>query len=230
MAPRDIPRRGLSPLWIVALFLSFSETVLGIAVIKTSGNIQLSLTVFVITFPAIVCGLFFLILWKKPQVFYTPKEFSNEGGVKAFVEAMTMTRHTSQGLPVSEAVFKGIEAKITSLSEAISRISDPKQQTALILKETKEAVKESVVQINSHSIFPTDGRIWEEAFDPQMPMSEFLDNLYFALSPWGLPAHTYGKIWAIRNIETKEIIIPAGRTWARVNGLNEDSRSHDNGC
>jgi hypothetical protein len=85
---QDIPRRGLSPLWIIAIFLSFSETILGIAVTQTSGGIRVALTVFVIVFPAIVCGVFFLILWNRPYVFYPPAEFSGDVGVQAYVEAM----------------------------------------------------------------------------------------------------------------------------------------------
>src|SRR4051794_33039024 len=52
----------LTPLSIIALFLTFSETVLGIAVTQTSGSIQVALTCFVTSFPVLVAAAFFAIL------------------------------------------------------------------------------------------------------------------------------------------------------------------------
>jgi hypothetical protein len=37
--------RPLTPLWIVSLFLTLTETVLGVAVTQTAGGVQIALTV-----------------------------------------------------------------------------------------------------------------------------------------------------------------------------------------
>jgi len=81
-------KRAVTPLWIVALFVSLTETVLGIAVTQTSGNIQAALTVFVLAFPVVIAGAFFGILWHKPYVFYPPTEFGTQTNVVDYVTAM----------------------------------------------------------------------------------------------------------------------------------------------
>jgi len=225
MSLTDIPRRGLSPLWIIALFLSFTETVLGVAVTQTHGGIQIALTSFVISFPPIVSGLFFLVLWKKPYVFYPPAEFSKEVDVKTYVEAMQSSRQTPQTTPVSEAAIRSIETKITTISAALEKTNDPKQQVALLLQGAVDAVKESVIRIDSRPMFGIEGRIWEEPFDPEMAVRDFLDNLYFAMKPWGLAVYTYGTVWAIKNLESNDILLSIGRDWARRNGMNDDHRA-----
>lgn len=80
--------RPVTPLWIVALFVSLTETVLGIAVTRTAGAIQVALLVFVILFPTLVAGVFFLILWRKPFVFYSPAEFGGDVAIRDYLEAM----------------------------------------------------------------------------------------------------------------------------------------------
>ena len=52
----------LTPLSVIALFVAFSETVLGIAATQTSGGVQVALTCFVLMFPLPVAAAFFVIL------------------------------------------------------------------------------------------------------------------------------------------------------------------------
>lgn len=66
---------GLTPLWIISLFVGLTETVLGVAVIHVTGGIQIALTAFVIIFPSLTAIAFFVILWDRPWVFYSPKEY-----------------------------------------------------------------------------------------------------------------------------------------------------------
>ena len=92
-SPNDVPRtiagapKQLTPLWIVALFLTFTETVCGVAVTLTAGFVQISLTCFVILFPMLVAGAFFTILWKKPWQLYSPHDFT-QVEVEKFVKAL----------------------------------------------------------------------------------------------------------------------------------------------
>ena len=219
-----IPTRGLSPLWIIALFLSFSETVLGIAVTQTRGGIQAALTIFVMSFPPIVSGLFFIVLWRKPYVFYPPTEFSRSVDVKSFVEAMQSTRHPQQVISVSEVAIKSLESRIATLSKSLEGTNDPGQQAALLIRQAVDAVKKSVLRIDSRPLFKEQGRLWEEAFDPTITIRDFLNNLYFAMEPWGLRAFTYGDKWVLKNLDTGETLSSIGTNWARRNGLYEDLR------
>ena len=84
---RRPPGRQLTPLWIVSLFLTLTETVLGVAVTQTGGAVQVALTSFVLVFPIAVATVFFLILWNRPWVFYSPGEYGDTD-VRRYVDAL----------------------------------------------------------------------------------------------------------------------------------------------
>lgn len=67
----------ITPLWIIAAFVTLTETVLGYAVTKTTAGVQVALTVFVILFAILVAIGFFMILWHRPFVFYSPSEYGD---------------------------------------------------------------------------------------------------------------------------------------------------------
>lgn len=48
-----------------------------IAVTKAVGNIQIAFTAFAIAYPLLVATAFFIILWYRPYVFYSPTEFGS---------------------------------------------------------------------------------------------------------------------------------------------------------
>ena len=79
---------------------------MGFAVTQTSGGIQIALTAFAISFPALVAALFFAVLWVKPYVLYPPTDFSAEVTVGGFVDAM---RHALPGRLPSEAVLARLQ-------------------------------------------------------------------------------------------------------------------------
>jgi hypothetical protein len=79
--------KQLTPLWVISLFLSLTETTLGIAATKTSGTVQLALIVFVMAFPLLVAIAFFTVLWARPYVFYPPSEYAKVD-IQKFVDAV----------------------------------------------------------------------------------------------------------------------------------------------
>jgi hypothetical protein len=74
-AERTAGKKQLTPLWVISLFVSLTEVVLGVAASKTTGNIQIALVGFVMIFPLLIAGAFFLCLWARPWVFYPPSEY-----------------------------------------------------------------------------------------------------------------------------------------------------------
>lgn len=83
------PRRSsMTPLWVISVFVSLSEVVAGLAVTQAQGNVQVTLTIFVVTFPVLVAAAFFTILWKKAYVFYPPTEFGAGTNVSEYVRAL----------------------------------------------------------------------------------------------------------------------------------------------
>lgn len=79
--------KALTPLWVVSLFVTLTEITLSIAVARTQGGVQVALTWFVIVFPVFVAASFFAILWTKPWVFYSPKEYGRTDA-SAFIQAL----------------------------------------------------------------------------------------------------------------------------------------------
>jgi hypothetical protein len=121
----------LTPLWIISLFVSFTEAVLGYALTKTTDAVQTSLTIFVIVFALLVAAAFFAILWYRPHHFYAPGDFGDMAP-KDFVDAL-------RGVP-QEAV---LQATLVSrdpndrkaLYQLLSNILDQTFQQHLILMD-----------------------------------------------------------------------------------------------
>lgn len=93
----DSPQQ-LTPLWIISLFVSLTETALGILVSQTGGDVQIALTAFVIVFPFFVASAFFWILSTRAQVLYPPGVYEKVN-VKDYAEAVS-TRFTK---PIAQA-------------------------------------------------------------------------------------------------------------------------------
>lgn len=90
--PPTKSRQPLTPLWVISLFISLTETVLGMAVTKTTGGVQLMLAVFVIVFPVLIASAFFLLLWFRPHHLYAPSDYSTSPGVREYVEAVLQSK------------------------------------------------------------------------------------------------------------------------------------------
>ena len=121
--------RQLTPLWIVSLFVSITESALGYAASETVGGIQIALTAFVLTFPVLVAGAFFLILCHKPYVFYSPSEYGHVD-VEKFVGAVSGSRFTK------------VVMQAADLKTETTIIGDP-DQFKLLFKVTGERWKKS---------------------------------------------------------------------------------------
>lgn len=81
----------MTPLLVVGAFISLTEVVVGIAAAKTSGTVQNWLIGFVYVFPVLIAVAFFVTLWTRPFVFYTPGDFGATQDVSKYVEAMRGT-------------------------------------------------------------------------------------------------------------------------------------------
>lgn len=78
----------VTPLWIVAAFVSVTEAGLGYSVTKVTGPMQTILTAFFIIFTLLVSTAFFVTLWFRPWVFHGPGDFKNPT-VTEFVGALS---------------------------------------------------------------------------------------------------------------------------------------------
>jgi hypothetical protein len=64
--------KNFTPLFIVTAFLAVTELVAGYVATQTWGFLQGVLVFFLVFFPVLVGGAFFLILWSRPHIFFPP--------------------------------------------------------------------------------------------------------------------------------------------------------------
>jgi hypothetical protein len=113
-SPQRPAGRPATPLWIISLFLTLTETVVGIAVTRTTARVQIALTTFVIAFPVGVAFCFFLILWNRPWVFYSPGEYGHTD-VARYVVAL------------AQAKFSRTTTRTADLAGEITVVGNPDQ-------------------------------------------------------------------------------------------------------
>ena len=153
------PPKVLNPLWIIFLFFSFTEVMLGFVVFNTTGGIQIALTVFVIGFPLLVSISFFLILWNRPEHLYAPKDFISD---ESFLKSISGTRTSRESLKESKEVAEKV-GLLAPESEAqkdspyfFQTISDKDPQLALL--GLRSEIEQRLIQLAEKHGIDTDGK------------------------------------------------------------------------
>ena len=126
-------KSSMTPLWVISLFLTLTETMLGVGVIQTNGGIQVALTVFVLAFPLLVACAFFGILWFKPYVLYSPYEFGSAADAATFIDAISRDA-------------KKIQEKVTQATAAAEEIETLRLELATKAKEREGKIEEAKTQ------------------------------------------------------------------------------------
>jgi len=129
------PGARITPLWIVAAFVTLTEAVLGYAVTQTQDGVQIALTVFVISFALLVFGAFFLVLWNRPYVFYPPSEYG-DADPKKFVEAMNASSpRVSTAIQMIEKASNEPDNQDATFAVIDSLIDDTYRQMLVLMYE-----------------------------------------------------------------------------------------------
>ncbi len=228
----QLAKRPITPLWIIALFISLTETVLGVAVIQTDGDIQVALTAFVVVFPLLIALAFFLILWNRPVVLYPPTEFPGTG-------VWDYRKATQRSGRDEEALYAGILEAIQSTfasEEIVSELTgtvtaaatrDPEDHIkGVLLEKAKEALerirKSNFLTIDSRPMLGSqEGTVSQIVYAPDLTVDELLSVIRYSIDPRpALPA--YGKLWALRDGDTKNVFKRLGPAWS---GLKADTRT-----
>lgn len=222
-------KKAITPLWIVALFVSFTELVLGAAVTQTQGGIQIALTVFVLAFPVLIAVAFFLVLWFRSYVFYPPTEFGDQINVLDYVSAMRGTLpYDRQMQNIQESVHAALssESLISDLIRLSSKTDvDIEQKVKQVLDSASDSAVRKIqevgfITINTTPLLKSKGSIWREPYDPNEPVSAFTDILYFKLRP-EIPPFTYGSRWVLKDQKTGKIFTQLGSKYPNKGPLSE---------
>jgi hypothetical protein len=222
----------MTPLWVISIFVSLSEVVTGIAVTQATGGVQVALTAFVIAFPIAVAAAFFGILYSRPYVFYPPSEFGGATQVEQYVKAMQRVQLDEQRVLqlITQAVTSTLgagetRAQLQRIASAPS--ADPQRAIGELVdglaRTAASKIEASTMTFDLHPLLGQERQL-VVPFDPDEPTSQLLDRLWTAVSTRVKP-FTFGKDWAIRDVETGMVSKQMGRTWARANGYKEDTRT-----
>ena len=197
-------RRGRiqnGPIWIIAALLGFADAGLAYVAGVTDGGVQIAVLIFLGLYTCALAGMFFLILWNRPWVLYPPSEYRSTS-VREFVAAM-------QGDPaLAERLAKEVGNELSpegafgqKLSDATSDL-DPGQRKAVldVAERTRTAVvdriRNAVVYVDPSPLKGKGSGKWELVYEPEMPASQFADQVFWRLQPF--PPYAYGTNWALR--------------------------------
>jgi len=222
--PLETQKRAITPLWIIALFVSLTETVLGTAVIQTTGGIQIALTVFVLFFPLLIAGAFFLILWNRPYVLYPPTEYGNQTDISSYVNAIRQNSDFDESnlyMKINETIRATLVSDeiIKNLSKAITKHTpDSGNQITQILNTAADRTvnlikKAGFLTIDNTPIMGSDGKVRQEPYEKYSCVSDLCDETYFTIKS-KVNAKTYGVVWAFKDVGTGYIYKEMGMTWA----------------
>src|SRR5262245_693350 len=105
----DPQKPRATPLWVISLFVTLTETAMVIAATQTTGNLQLAFAYFSMGFAVLVFICFMLILWSKPEVLHPPESFGHGGTTPAeYVKALTIRNKVKNEIV---AAIKGVDKK-----------------------------------------------------------------------------------------------------------------------
>ena len=191
------------PIWVIGALLGVTDAGLAYVGGATDGGIQVAVLAFLGLYTCALAGMFFCILWDRPWVLYPPSEYGSTN-VREFVAAM-------QGDPaVTERLARAIGNELSpegalgrKLSDA-TRGLDPDQRKAVldVAERSRTAVvdriRNAVVYVDPSPLKGEGSARWELAYDPEMPTSQFADQVLWRLQPF--PPYPYGTNWALREV------------------------------
>jgi len=202
-----IKKTALNPLWIISIFFSFTETMLGYAVFNTQGGVQITLTVFVIAFPTFVATMFFIILWCRPKHLYAPTDYQTD---KSFLDSFIQPKTADK---LSRQIEKTVNESLTS--DKIIRDLKGTKKTEDVLKETAEAIVNKIKQDNFITVdiskfTRSKNEVLTLSYDDFKTFNDLTNQVYFKLrSASYIPAFSYGYEWLLKHGDTGNIIVGA---------------------
>ena len=194
-------RSRSGPIWMIGTLLGVTDAGLAYVGTATDGGIQMSVLAFLGLYTLALAGMFFVILWNRPWVLYPPSEYGSTDA-REFVVAM-------QGAPVlAERLAREVGKELSlegtlgqKLSDATSGLDHRQRKAVLdVAERTRTAVvdriRNAVVYVDPSPLKGEGSEKWELAYDPEMPASQFANQVFWRLQPF--PPYAYGTNWAVR--------------------------------
>jgi hypothetical protein len=198
----------MSPLGMIALFLSLTQIVLGVAATQLSGVMQVALVIFVMAFPTLIAIAFFVILWCKPYVLYPPTEFRGGADVGSFVDAMQ--RRAVDETRVFGIVKHAISTTLSQRDALMAASPSPELDKANLANKLSEQiiaeVEKATLTVDTRPIAGAQGNVRVIPYDASRPMVEFVNDIYWSLPQQSkMGRYTFGSAWALKDEKTGKV-------------------------
>ena len=200
--------KKLSPLSIIAVFISLAQGISTLALIQTKGEIQLYLTFFVIFFPIGIAIGFFVILVKKRRAFYAPWEYETTEHMREFDRPKP---------PDEDMVTKVILDKVRKAVEQ-SDVQDKEK----VVKNVVVNLQEAYLTIDTTKILGSKGFRTLMLYDQFKTVQDLLTEIYWSIHE-KVPPYSYGQTWLIKDEISGEEFEHLGSQFTRRR--TDDTRS-----
>lgn len=95
----DATPSRITPLGIIAAFVTLTQTTMVYAVTKATGGVQIWLVVFLFFYAFLVTAAFFFFLWYRPLHLYSPAE---SGGADQIMKTVYRTQRPPEAMTVAQ--------------------------------------------------------------------------------------------------------------------------------
>ncbi len=208
-----------SPLAIIALFIGLSEATAGAGAIGTDGTSRLILSVFAVTFPLLVFGVFVWLVLNHPGNLYRPDQFTETTTIDAFVGGLRRQTLASQAV-LESAIADAVSAAITAHDEGGD--ATPAGIVATVDRAVALAVRQGGITVLRDQIVPGAKPITLPVSE-ETTVQDLLDAIWFSFDG-AVPPFTYGRQWWLA-LEDGTGFPEIGGPWAkRHRGLAVDER------
>jgi hypothetical protein len=209
-----------NPLGLMSIFVALCEVIAGLAATQATGWVQGAFAVFAVVFPIGVIVVFITILWKRPELWYSPADFSRDTPVQAFVDAMNSRRNRERAA-IDESLRVAVQEEVTRLAPSAG--GDERVADRIVTATKRELANRSVtIEIDRITEDPTTPPL-EFVVDDGTTVSDLLDFVYFGIAVF-VRQFTYGQSWILRDRRTGQTYDEIGTRYIRTRGRNRDRR------
>ena len=115
-----------TPLTIISGFTSIICITMSVALVKTSGGVQIAVLVFLFLFAFFVAIMFFVTLWRRPVVLYSPSDYGGSDP-KEFMGSLQNFLSPNQRtlIKTMEVDPNNKEAKFAQLEDSVLELPPP---------------------------------------------------------------------------------------------------------
>jgi hypothetical protein len=178
--------------------VSLAESVMAVALVQTSGVVQMDLTYFVTLFPVFVAAAFFVILAFKTWVLYGPWEFRNPTEIAAFKGELSLK-------PLDTNSLQNL------LADKVGNIVQDQVTAERVVK----SIQEEFLTIDPSPLLGHGTTPWKFPYKQFDTVQQLLDTIYLSF-PYEIreriPIGSYGKKWYLKDDKSNTIYRDMGRS------------------